>query len=75
MDPTAMKTEAFPKAYRHISDGNPSEDYFIFLGVVILGVLDVRILKENAHEFVAKWPVLGGQQIKTVPSLPRNDCL
>jgi hypothetical protein len=72
VSPTNMKIEGFPTVYRHISDGNPSEDCTIFLGLVILGVLDVRILKEKAPELVAKLPVLGGQVIKTVPHLRGN---
>jgi hypothetical protein len=53
-----------PEKYALLS-GNPmaGETSTVFVGLVVRGVLDVKVLEQKAKDLIAKWPVLGGKLV------------
>ena len=64
----------FPAKHNSRTNEMNSKDTTVFVGLVIRGRLDEKILQKKAQKLVSLWPVLGGHLITTVSDkiiLPR----
>ena len=67
-----MSVNSYPTSYSTKTNNSLAKDLTIFIGLVIDGVLDVRVLESKATELVSLWSILGGTLVTSVSITPRT---
>lgn len=63
-------SNTYPDLHATGTNNAIAKDLTVFVGLVVNKPLDVEILLHAAQHLVAQWPILGGQLITKVTTLP-----
>lgn len=53
-----------PETYKLETNNTITKDLTVYIGLVFDASLDGEFLEQKYHEFVSRWPVVGGKLVK-----------